>query len=67
VVSARYTTVSMVRTIEDLLGLPPSSLYAAATPPMREVFDLNQSAWIYDPIVPELLRKSQLPLSVRNR
>jgi DNA-binding beta-propeller fold protein YncE len=62
VVSERYTTVSMVRTIEELLGVSPSSLQAAATAPMREVFDLNQTSWTYRPVVPDLLRTSQLPL-----
>jgi DNA-binding beta-propeller fold protein YncE len=62
VVSQRYTTVSMVRTIETLLGLMPSSLYSAAAAPMTEVFDLNQTAWNYKPLVPDLLRTSQLPL-----
>ncbi len=62
VISERYTTVSLVRTIEDVLGLAPSSLYAAATSPMRAIFDLNQTGWTYQPIVPGLLRTSQLPL-----
>jgi hypothetical protein len=62
VVSERYTTVSMVRTIEALLGLAPSSLYSAVTSPMTEVFDLNQPAWTYTALVPDLLRTSQLPL-----
>jgi hypothetical protein len=52
----------MVRTIEAVLGLPPSSLYSAAAGPMTEVFDTNQTAWDYNAIVPDLLRTSQLPL-----
>jgi DNA-binding beta-propeller fold protein YncE len=66
VVSERYTTVSMVRTIEALFGISPSSLYSAATPPMTEVFDLNQSRWDYNAVVPDLLRTSQLPLPAAN-
>ena len=62
VVSERYTTVSMVRTIEAVLGLTPSSLFSAAAAPMTEVFDLNQSAWNYTPLISDLLRTSQLPL-----
>jgi DNA-binding beta-propeller fold protein YncE len=62
VVTERYTTVSMVRTIEALLGVEPSSLYGAAAAPMTEVFDLSQSSWNYNAIVPDLLRASQLPL-----
>jgi hypothetical protein len=62
VVSERYNTVSMVRTIESLLGVEPSSLFAAAAAPMAEVFDLNQSSWTYSAKVADLLRTSQLPL-----
>ena len=29
---------------------------------MTEVFDLNQTTWSYNPLVPDLLRTSQLPL-----
>jgi YVTN family beta-propeller protein len=62
VVSERYTTVSMVHTIEAVLGLSSSSIYAAASAPMSEVFDLGQSAWSYKALVPAILRTSQLPL-----
>lgn len=65
VVSKRYTTVSMIRTMEAILGLEPSSLYAAASEPTTEVFDLNQSSWSYRAIVPEILRTSTLPLPAR--
>jgi DNA-binding beta-propeller fold protein YncE len=62
VVSERYTTVSMVHTIETVLGLSSSSLYAAASAPMSEVFDAGQSAWTYTALVPAILRTSKLPL-----
>ena len=62
VVSERYTTVSMVHTIEAVLGLKSSSLYAAASAPMSEVFDPGQSAWTYTALVPAILRTSKLPL-----
>jgi DNA-binding beta-propeller fold protein YncE len=65
VVSERYTTVNMLRTIEAVLGLRPSSLYSAASGPMTEVFDLNQSNWTYSAAVPELLRTTELPLPAR--
>jgi YVTN family beta-propeller protein len=65
VVSERYNTVSMIRTIESILGLETSSLYAAASAPMSQVFDLKQSAWTYAAKVPDLLRTSQLPLPAR--
>ena len=62
VVSRRYATVNMIRTMEALLGLAPSSLNSAVAEPMTEVFDLNQTSWTYNAIVPELLRSSTLPL-----
>jgi hypothetical protein len=39
VVSEHYTTVSMVRTIEEVLDLPPLGLHDAMAQPMSEVFD----------------------------
>jgi DNA-binding beta-propeller fold protein YncE len=62
VVSERYTTVSMVRTMEAVLGLTPSSLYSAVTSPMTQVFDPAQADWNYTAIVPQILRSSTLPL-----
>jgi hypothetical protein len=62
VISERYTTVSMVRTIEALLGVTPASLYSAVSSPMTEIFDLNQPDWNFKAVVPDLLRTSQLPL-----
>jgi hypothetical protein len=62
VVSERYTTVSLVHTIEAVLGLKSSSLYAAASAPMSEVFDPAQPAWTYHALVPAILRTSTLPV-----
>jgi hypothetical protein len=61
-VSERYTTVSLLRTIEEVLGLPPLGLNDGLAEPMSDVFDLSQAAWTYDAIVPEILRSTQLPL-----
>jgi DNA-binding beta-propeller fold protein YncE len=61
-VSARYTTVNLLRTIEDVLGLPPLGLNDGLAAPMSEVFDLSQAGWTFDAIVPEVLRSTQLPL-----
>jgi hypothetical protein len=52
----------MVRTIEAILGLTPSSFYSAASSPMTEAFDLHQTTWSYNPLVPGILRTSELPL-----
>jgi hypothetical protein len=62
VVSVAYDTVSMVRTIELLLGLAPLGLTDAVARPMADVFDLWARPWSYDAIVPAVLRSTALPL-----
>jgi DNA-binding beta-propeller fold protein YncE len=63
-VSERYTTVSMLRTIEDVLGLAPLGLNDGLAEPMTEVFDLARKDWSYDAIVPDALRATRLPLGL---
>ncbi len=62
VVSHRYTTVDMVRTIETVLGLLPMGLNDALAEPMAAVFNTSQADWTYDAIVPGVLRQTALPL-----
>jgi hypothetical protein len=62
VVSQRYTTVSMLRTIEELLGIKPLGINDAFQQPMSEVFDLRQKEWTYMARVPAVLRRTRLPL-----
>jgi DNA-binding beta-propeller fold protein YncE len=62
VLSTRYTTVSLVRTIETVLGIEPMGLNDAMADPMGAVFDVNQPAWRFDAKVPAVLRSSKLPL-----
>ena len=62
VVSTRYTTVSVLRTIEDLLGMQPLSLNDGLTPPMAGVFQSNVEPWTYSALVPQVLRTTALPL-----
>ena len=62
VVSQRYNTVSMVRTIEEVLGLQALGLYDAVQPPMTEVFSHTESTWNYSSRVPSVLRTTQLPV-----
>jgi YVTN family beta-propeller protein len=64
VVPAPYDTVSMVRTIEDVLGLEPMGLTDALAEPMWEVFEKQLRPWRYEAIVPDPLRESTLPLPV---
>jgi len=62
VVSEHYTTVSMLRTIEDVLGMQPMGLNDGLAEPMADVFDRNQIEWDYKAIVPEILRTTELTL-----
>ncbi len=62
VVSERYSTVNLLRTITDILGAEPVGLQAALAEPMAKVFDLNQKVWEYKSIVPEVLRQTDLPV-----
>ncbi|MBO0750035.1 MAG: hypothetical protein J2O44_06360, partial [Porphyrobacter sp.] len=62
VVSSRYTTVSMLRTIEDVLGIAPMALNDAMATPMADVFDLNQKDWTYRAVAAPVLRGTQLPI-----
>ncbi len=61
-VSNHYTTVSMVRTMVDVLGITPLGLNDALAQPMAEVFDLAQRQWTYTAIVPNVLYTTALPL-----
>ncbi|HEX7287433.1 MAG TPA: bifunctional YncE family protein/alkaline phosphatase family protein [Candidatus Angelobacter sp.] len=61
-VSERYTTVSLLRTIEQVLGIKPLGINDAFQRPMSEVFDLRQKEWTYMARVPEILRRTRLPL-----
>jgi DNA-binding beta-propeller fold protein YncE len=63
VVSTYYTTVSVVRTIEDVLGLQHLNLNTATAAPMTAVFDLSQKDWTFDAKPSAVLLKTDLPLS----
>jgi DNA-binding beta-propeller fold protein YncE len=62
VVSDHYTTVNLMRTMEEVLGLPPLNFHDANARPMANVFDLKQATWTYDARVPDMLRTTTLPL-----
>ena len=62
VISTRYSTINMLRTIEDILHLQPMGLNDGLQPPMTNVFSHERRPWVYHPIVPEILRTTQLPL-----
>ncbi len=62
VVSERYTTVNMIRTMEEILGLKPMNVHDANARPMSAIFNLGAAHWTYKSVVPPMLRSTQLPL-----
>ncbi len=60
IVSVRYSTVNLLRTIEDILGLDHLSLNDAYQGPMSQVFDLHQSSWGYSAKASALLQGTGL-------
>jgi DNA-binding beta-propeller fold protein YncE len=63
VVSHAYTTINVLRTIEDVLGLDHVDLYTAAQPPMSAVFDLKNQGWNFTARPSALLADTQLPIN----
>src|SRR5207244_341266 len=56
-------TVSMMRTILDVLGLPSLGLFDGTQGPMSDAFDPSADAsWSFAATVPAVLRDTMLPL-----
>jgi YVTN family beta-propeller protein len=62
VVSTPYTTISMLRTIEEILGMKNLNLNDASANPMTDVFDVKQKDWTYQAVPSALLAGTQLPI-----
>jgi DNA-binding beta-propeller fold protein YncE len=63
VISKRLTTVSMVATMVDILGIEHLGLYDANAEPMSDCFQTYASNWAFDAIIPDILKTSTtLPL-----
>ncbi len=62
VVSVRYNMVSILRTIEDILGTPHMNLNTAYQRPMLEVFDTSRSnlGWTYSATASTVLKTTTL-------
>ncbi len=58
--STQYSTVSMIRTMELILGIPPLSQYDAAARPMFESFNLEANLKPYDHV------PARIDLNMRN-
>jgi hypothetical protein len=63
VVSDYYTTVNVLRTIEDVLGIDHLSIFDANQRPMTDVFDLKQADWSFTATPSEYLAGTQLPIT----
>ena len=61
-VSTRYTTVNVLRTIEAVLGLKPLGLNDALAAPMADRFDPALTTWSYRATAADVLRGTQLPI-----
>ncbi|HEY0791885.1 MAG TPA: hypothetical protein VGD78_12550 [Chthoniobacterales bacterium] len=62
VISERYTTVNMVRTIEDILGTDHLNIRTANQGPMSAVFDLAQREWNFVAQPSTYLYNTSLPI-----
>ncbi|HEX3430955.1 MAG TPA: bifunctional YncE family protein/alkaline phosphatase family protein [Rhizomicrobium sp.] len=63
VVSTRYSTVNILRTIEEVLGLEPLSMFDAYQRPMSDVFDLKQTSWNFHAAPSVALLHTALPIA----
>jgi DNA-binding beta-propeller fold protein YncE len=61
-VSSRYTTLNILRTIETVLGLKPLGLNDALAMPMADVFDPAHVEWSFRAEAAGVLRSTQLPI-----
>src|SRR5207248_3400219 len=63
VVSTRYTTVNVVRTIEAVLGLSPMGLNDGLATPMADLFDPALAQWDFHAEAADALRSTKLPIA----
>jgi len=65
VVSKKYTTVNLITTIVDILGIEHLGTYDALEEPMTDAFSKSAKKWDFNAIVPDILRTTQLPLPMK--
>jgi DNA-binding beta-propeller fold protein YncE len=65
VVSTHYATPSILRTIEDVLGLEKLGVHDAGLPPMADAFDVSQSDWTFQAMPAAVLFHTTLPLNAQ--
>jgi DNA-binding beta-propeller fold protein YncE len=62
VVSTHYATASILRTIEDVLGLQKLGVHDTGLPPMADAFDVSQSHWTFHATPAAVLFNTTLPI-----
>jgi len=62
VVSNPYSTVSMLRTIEEVLGVSQLSVHDSGVPPMTAAFNTSQASWTYSAFPAQILFTTTLPI-----
>ncbi len=62
VVSTRYNTLNFLRTMEDVLGIPPMNLNDALARPMTDIFNVAPSPWTFTAAPAAILYNTSLPL-----
>ncbi|MGH8326717.1 MAG: phosphoesterase, partial [Steroidobacteraceae bacterium] len=62
VVSDYFTTVNLLRTMEDILGIGHLSIFDANERPMTDLFDLGRKDWSFTAVPSCLLAGTTLPL-----
>jgi hypothetical protein len=62
VVSTHYATPSILRTIEEVLGIQNLGVHDAGLPPMTDAFDTTQSSWTFSAVPAQILFTTQLPI-----
>jgi len=65
-VSTQYNTIDFVRTMEEVLGLPPMNLNDALGRPMTDIFNTTPSAWSFTAAPSPLLYRTQLPITPKS-
>jgi len=62
VVSTSYNTLDFIRTMEEVLGLPPMNLNDALATPMSDIFNTTPSPWSFTATPSSILYCTKLPL-----
>jgi hypothetical protein len=61
-VSTAYTTLDFLRTMEEVLGLPPMNLNDALATPMEDIFNPSPTDWSFIATPAAILYCTKLPL-----